>query len=295
MRKIFSGFLMLVSSAVLLESCKKGEILQDVDALGQGSYVTLSKTINLIVDAGNLSSSKVSIEAKAYGSEQTKLTLYVTPGTRTADKTKWKKLKEVNNSNNGTYLLEVSGSEIAAAVAPTAVAPGQVYTIYNQITTKDGRTFDLANTNPEFAGLSNYNMALTWQATVVCPFNPTGFPGQFLVLEDQWGDYSTGEEVTVNSATANSLMLTAYPSAAYGSVNRKAIKVDIDPATGTAKVTNQVYGDYPQFGIINTTVNTQGTNNYVFSCVGTITLNLNHFGASGGGNQGTYLLRLKKK
>ncbi len=79
-----------------------------------------------------------------------------------------------------------------------------------------------------------------------------------------------------------------------GAVNRKPITVAIDPATGGATVTNQVYGDYPQFGIVGVRVNTVGTNNYVFSCAGVVTLRLNHFGSTSGGDQGTYNLRLRK-
>ena len=45
----------LMSVVVLFSiGCKKGEVIQDYKALGIGSYVTLVKSNNTIIDYGNL-------------------------------------------------------------------------------------------------------------------------------------------------------------------------------------------------------------------------------------------------
>lgn len=290
--KKYLTYFSIILAVFALGSCKKIDVVQDVNTLGKGSYVTLVKTNNTIIDYSNLSTSKVSITVKEYGSPVDKIKVYVTKGPTTLDRTKWKQVKEVPYS--GETVLELTADEIAKGlgIPVTGLETGASYTLYNQVITKDGRSFDIANTNSEVAGNSNYNMALTWAAVVVCPFVSTGFGGNFEVIDDGWGDFNPGEIVTVSAVTSNSLTIMLYPAPGVG-VNRKAIKVDINPATGAATVASQVYGDYPQFGIANIANKTVGANNYVFSCVGTITLRLNH--TAGGSNFGDYTIRLKKK
>jgi len=121
MRKILSSVLMLAAGMVLLSSCEKLDVPQDVNTLGKGSYLTLTKANNLILDFSNLAGSKASIDAAQFGADQEKLTIYVAPGSPTQDRTQWKKIKEVLNDNNGNYALSVSGTEIQTAIAPAAM------------------------------------------------------------------------------------------------------------------------------------------------------------------------------
>ena len=271
-------------------SCKKGDVVSDVNSLGKGAYITLVKSNNTIIDYSNLSTSKVSITVKEYGSPVDKIKVFVTKGTTSLDRSKWKQVKEFAYS--GETNLEVTATEIATAlgIPPTGLETGATYTLYNQVITKDGRSFDVVNTYSEVSGNSNYNMVLTWTAVVICPFVPTGFTGNFEVLEDGWADFSPGDilQVSAGADPTKQLKITAYPNPAFGS-NRKEIVVDITPGTGVATVALQAYGDYGGEVVRTKTV---GTNNYVFSCVGTITLRLNH---TGNANYGDYNLRLKKK
>lgn len=294
MRKISLIITVIGLFIVTIYACKKGEVVSDFTANGTGSYVTLVKVNSNTIDYSNLSTSKVGITVKEFGEPLEKVVVYVTKGAATLNRTNWKKVKEFPAA--AEINLEVTATEIATAlgIPPTGLETGATYTLYNQCVTKEGKIHDAANTNSAYQGLSAYNMALTWNGVIVCPFNPTGFAGNFEVVEDTWGDFSPGEVVTVDAAQANFITLTAYPSPFYGAVNRKAIKIDIVPASGKATVTNQIYGDYPQFGIVDTRVNTVGANNWVFSCVGTITLRMNHNGITQGGNQGDYTLRLRK-
>jgi hypothetical protein len=266
-----------------MQSCKKGDVVQDVNSLGQGSYVTLTKANNLIVDATNLAGSTVSIDVKEYGAPQDKIIIYATKGNTNLDRSAWKKIKEVP-INNSEYSLSVTGQEIATATGTTP-APGDQYTLYNQCLTKDGRIFDVANTFPDFAGLPAYNMALTWKATVVCPFVPAAAEGTYTITTDTW-DGATGETSEV-TATSNTATLTyAFPYAA--NPGKAPLVLKIDPATGGVTVDKQIYGSYGA-GYENFTANGTG---FFFSCTGTIDLTLTHL--LGTTNYGTYPLRLKK-
>ncbi len=283
MRKLITSTALLLALVFTMNSCQKGDIAQDVNSLGIGSYVTLTAAGNLNVDATNLSG-KVSIEVAQYGSEQEKIIMYASKGNTSLNRSTWKKLKEVPISN-GSYTLELTGQEIVTALGITA-APGDQYTIYNQIITKDGRTFDIANTFADFAGLPAYNMAMTWKATVVCPFNPTAAAGTYVITADNW-DGAAGETSEV-TATASSATLTyAFPYAAPPGVN--PLVLSVNPATGGTTVAKQTYGSYGA-GFENFTAQGSG---FFFSCTGNITLSLTHLSGTGT-NYGTYPLRLSK-
>lgn len=291
MRKILSSVLILATGLVLLNSCEKVAVPQDVNTLGKGSYVKLDKTNNLIIDFSNLSTSKASIDVSQYGADQELLTVYVAPGTPTQDKTKWKKIKEYPNTNNGIYNLVVSGTEIATAIAPVSIQPGNQYTLYNVITTKDGRTFDFANTATGFSGNPNYKMALSWGATVVCPFvGPIG--GKYIVVQDDWVDWSPGEEVDVlDGPGANQVNISkVWPNPAYGSVINPLV-INVNPATGAATIpTGLVWGNYGSYNASTGSPNT----GFVFSCTGQIIMSIRVL-AGAFGDQGSLKLILRKK
>ena len=283
MRKILSTLTLMLALVVAMSSCQKGEVVQDVNSLGTGSYVTLTKAGNLNVDATNLAAT-VSIEVAEYGSTQEKIIMYVTKGNTSLNRATWKKIKEVP-INGGNYTLVVSGNEIKTAIGANP-APGDQFTIYNQIVTKDGRTFDVVNTGADFAGLPAYNMAMTWKATVVCPFDPNVAKGTYEITADNW-DGAVGEVVDV-TATANSATLTyAFPYAEAPGVN--PLKLTVAPTSGATVVAKQTYGSYGA-GFQNFTAEGSG---FFFSCTGQITLSLTHLSGTGT-NYGTYPLRLKK-
>lgn len=289
MRKIFSSVLMLATLMVLLNSCEKVDVPQDVNTLGKGSYLTLEKSTNLILDYSNLAGSKAEIDVAQFGADQEKLTIYVAPGTPNQDKTKWKKIKEVPNDNNGVYSLSVSGTEIATAIAPTAIEPGNQYTLYNEITCKDGRIFDYANTATTFSGISAYNMALAWSATVVCPF-VAPIAGKYTVVQDDWVDWSPGDEVDVlDGAVANTINISkVWPNPAYGSVVNP-LTITVNPATGAATIpSGLVWGDYGSLASTGS-----GSSGFAFSCTGLITMSIRI--VYGGSDFGSYKLILQKK
>ena len=284
MRRIISSVCLLAVVAATMNSCQKGEVVQDVNSLGQGSYVTIVQKNNLIVDATNPAGSKVGLVVKEYGAAQEKVIVYTAKGTATQDRTKWKKVKEFLISN-GEYTIEVTGAEIAAAVG-TTLAPGDIYTMYNSCITTDGRVFDFGNTFAEYANNPIYNMALTWQATVVCPFIPADAAGTYTITTDGW-DGAAGETTEVTATATTATLTYAFPYAAPPGVN--PLVLTIVPTTGGVTVAKQTYGSYGA-GFENFTAAGTG---FFFSCTGFIDLSLNHV-SGGGTNYGTYALRLKK-
>lgn len=275
-------FLAICIAIVLLQSCKKEEGLVEFTSLERGSYLKLSAKVNDILNAINAAST-VSIKVTEYGESVDKIKIYVTKGSKTAAKTSWKLIKEVPYSGETT--LVVSNAEIKTALAAASIEPGVTYWLYNEVITKTGRTFSLANTFSDFEGLPAYNMALTWKAVAICPFVAADAVGTYTITTDPW-DGAVGETATV-TATANTATVNLlFPYAANPGVAPVVVK--ITPETGSAVVDKQVYGSYGA-GFENFSCAGSG---FVFSCTGTIDLTLTHtLGTSG---YGTYRIVLKK-
>ncbi|MEY3432388.1 MAG: hypothetical protein RL131_324 [Bacteroidota bacterium] len=288
MKKIISSALYTALVVIALSSCQKGEVVQDVNSLSIGSYVTLVSAGNNIIDATNLAGTKVSASVKEYGSPQEKLIVYVTKAPVTTNKANWKKVKEYTNSG-GTYNLEVSGQEISNALGK-APGPGETYILYNQVVTKDGRVFDVSNTLPDLANVGTYNLKLTWNAVVVCPFVPDQATGTYVITRDPWdGPYgSLGADVDVVASAGKAVFTYMFPVAEAPGKN--PVTVTVNPATGSATVARQTYGSY---GGAYDNMTCEGTGFY-FSCTGSVDLTLLHK-FSNGSNEGTYGISLKKK
>lgn len=282
-----------VAFTLILQSCQKKEVLGNFDSLGVGSYLTLEKANKVTLDYSQINNESVSITVKEFGSAVEKVIVYVTAGGATLNKANWKKIKEYTYTSGAPLDIVIRATEIATALGttPSALNPGTAYTLYNEVITKEGKTYNAVNTVGALASNPNYRASTTWSANVVCPFVPAGFPGNFRVREDEWQDWGVGDVVSVTSAGTDSIALRAYPNPAYGTFIRD-ITVKIAPATGIATVTNQRYGNYG----VDVSATTDGTSNFVFACTGTIDLRLNHHvpGAAGS-SYGRYWIRLTKQ
>jgi len=302
MKKIHS-FIFLIAVLAGLQSCQKREVvLGDFESLGVGSYLQLVSTQKIILDYSKINTETVGITVQQYGSDIDSVTVYVTAGSATLNKALWKKAKAFAYTAGSNLQITVSASDIANAlgITPADLVPGSLYSMYNQVKTKDGKTYDASNTTGALSSNPNYKASSIWSANVVCPFDPTNFVGDFEVTEDTWEDFGVGDVVSVVAAGADSIQLAAYPNPLLGpSVvrNPNGIVVKINPTNGVATVTNQTYGTYGGlFGLSSVAVTTSGSANFVFSCVGTIDLRMTHHapGALATSPYGTYWLRLKK-
>ena len=282
-------------SLVILSACKKSAVtnpLADVKNLGVGSYITLTSSVNLNFSF-NVPTSTVSIKVDQYGADVDKIVLYVVAGSN-SDVTSWKKIKTIPFTGPGT-ILSATSQEVATALGVTvaALTPGNFYTFYNQVITKDGRTFDLSNTLGALENNSNYNAVFRWQAFVTCPF-VAPVAGNYKVIQDDWVDWSPGDIVKVKDGPgANQIDLSSvWPNPAAGDIVSPLI-VNIDPATGAAKVPLVTFANnYPG------TATAQGASSgdvagYVFSCTGFITLTMKV--TYNGSSQGNLKLVLQKQ
>ena len=293
MKKIFSIISSL--SILLLFGCKKGDINGAFESQSTGAYVTKVAVGNNIINYSNLAGSKVDVTVKEYGLPVEKVKIFVSKGAATTNTAVWKPVKEVPYSGDNLK-LEVTAAEIAAGlgIPVTGLETGATYTLYNQVHSKDGGKWDISNMNSTFYGGPNYNMLMTWQAVVVCPFDPAAWGGigstfNARVLEDGWADYSPGDIISgIQIISATQIRFPAI----YLTSPARPVNVNINASTGAATVPKQDYGDYPSYGIFNISVQSDGTNNWVFSCANLITLTLNH--TTSGGGYGRYTLRLQK-
>ncbi|MEO6454954.1 MAG: hypothetical protein ABIN97_12810 [Ginsengibacter sp.] len=255
--------IILISVFMLIGfSCKKNANIYDFETLTIGSYLTLDKVNNTTIDYANLAASKVSIQVSSKGSPVEKLAIYVVEGA-SLDKTAWKLIKTVPFTQAIT--LEVTAAEISTALG--AIKPGNTYTIYNEIETKDGRKFSSINMDADFEGQAGYQMAMSWTATTTCPYDQSVFTGSFSVTKDTWQDYAIGDLVDVQPGPgANQITIFAYPSPAFGT-NRKGVVLNVNPADRSVVIPEQLVGDYGA----DTDVSMRGTGS-VNSCTKTITL-----------------------
>lgn len=291
MKKIIISLAVVTILLVTTRSCKKGDVVSDFAANGTGTYLTLVKSTNTIIDYSQRNTSEVSITVKEYGNPVDKIVIYTTKGGVSLDRTKWKKVKEVPYT--GETVLAVKATEIAAAlgIPVDALETGASYSLYNQAVTKTGEIHDAANTNSAYQGLSTYNMALTWQAVVICPFTGN-MAGMYEVIQDDWADWSPGDIVEVmDGPAANQINLSkVWPNPIYGTIINPLV-VNIAPTTGAGTVTSGVaFGNYGSYNAVTGT----GSTGYVFSCTGQVLMSI-RVTATGFGDQGSLKLILEKQ
>ncbi|MGK2861284.1 MAG: hypothetical protein ACSLE0_05085 [Chitinophagaceae bacterium] len=281
MKKAYSLSIFFI---LLLLSCNKAKDFYD--ELGKGSYLTLVRSINGLLNAVDPASS-VGQVVSSYGEPVESINVYAS-ATATVDKTKWKLLKNI--PFNGETTLSATNNEIATALGltPGALDPGSVFHIYNEAVLKDGRKFSSANTSDvDLENQGPFNAAFHWTATVVCPYNPATIAGTYEVIKDDWQDWGPGDLVeVVVGANANQVDLSkVWPNPAFGNIVTP-LTLTVDPATGVVSIpTGVTFGNYGGFLAITG----GGSSGFIFSCTGQINVRINISG------QGINQLILKKQ
>jgi hypothetical protein len=278
---------LLLSLVVGIVGCKKdSNLILSPSELGIGSYLKLDASANRNINYADINNTTVSITVSGVGEEADSVVVYVSTNNTTSMST-WRRVKAFKTTDNKA-VLNVKATEIAAAlgIAPTALTPGRQYILFNEVVTKSGRRFSLQNTNAEFESSADYAMGLRWATTVICPFVPANTNGTYTITRDPW-DGAVGETAVVTT-TANTVTITYLYPYATPDPGFAAVTINVDPATGAATMPKQTYGGYgPGFQNFSG----QGTG-FVFSCTGTITLNVTH--TLGGASYGTYPITLVK-
>lgn len=271
-----------------LVSCKKkSDLVLSSDQLGIGSYLKLDSTINRNINFADLNNTSVAINVSGYGEPVDSVIIYVSP-TNSIDKTTWRRIKGYKTVDNKAQLV-VRATELAAAlgIPPSSLVPGKQYTLFNEVVTAGGKRYSVVNTVSDFESAVDYKMAMRWIATVICPFVPSQTAGTYIITVDRW-DGAVGEQAVVTT-TSNTVTITYLYPYASPDPGFRPVTINVDPATGVATMPKQTYGGYGP-GFQNFTGQGSG---YVFSCTGTITLNVTHVSA-GGTSYGTYPITLVK-
>ena len=297
MKKNFINYLLLFSLSVSLFSCTD-KTVNDFDAdqagLTTGAYLkgrasfnpgtntwTDQSLISNTIDANNLAAAGIGVVVRQWGAPIVTANVYVVRNTD-ANQANWKFIKKYDIKDTNYFNINVSAQEIATALGLQMnanagnFAPGSIFTCYVEVVTADGRKFTTNNSNFTNSGANFYYPIFSFRGSVVCPYNPALMPGNYVVVQDGWDDWSAGDVlpniISATSATSLSLF-NVYPNPAYGGNSPRAVVVNITPATGVATVTDQTYGNY---GTTAIAVTTQGSANFVYSCTGLITLLLRH-------------------
>ena len=125
----------------------------------------------------------------------------------------------------------------------------------------------------------------------VCAYDPEQYQGNFVVVEDEWGDYGAGDVVQITKIDDTKFSFT------YPADNAKPIIVEVNPADNSVSVTKQVYGDgyggasWP-YGPISVQ-SVPSVDNFVAPCDGVVSVILSH--TVGAGGFGSYKIVLEKQ
>jgi hypothetical protein len=285
-----------------------------VAGLGTGAYMkgkaffnpannswTDQSILGNTLDAANLSTARIGVKIRQWGDPVSYINIYTVRNTD-GNQANWKFIKKIDIVDTNYFDVYVTAQEIATALNLQLnanagnFAPGSIFTCYVEVVTTSGKKFTANNSNFTSSGANFYYPVFSFRGSVVCPYNPAVMAGDYVVVTDDWADWSPGDVLPniVSATTATSLsLLNVFPNPAFGGNSPKPILVNITVASGVATVTNQEYGNY---GTTPIAVTTQGSGNFIYSCTGTITMLLRHH-VPGALNlsYGNYQLTLKKQ
>ncbi|MDP4261574.1 MAG: hypothetical protein Q8941_03480 [Bacteroidota bacterium] len=123
----------------------------------------------------------------------------------------------------------------------------------------------------------------------VCQYNPSQYQGNFVVVSDDWADYSPGDNVPLTMIDAT------HFSFKYLADNAQPIIVTVNPVTNAVSVAKQVYGSgyggasWPYGNISCESV--PGVDDFVAPCSGIFSVRLKHTVAAGSFGEAVIVLQ----
>lgn len=194
--------------------------------------------------------------------------------------------------------VQVTGQQLIDLFGPIAL--GDFFVFATDIYLSSGQKIEaFPATGVQFAGgTANIpTSAPTLRYTAICKYDPAIYEGNFVVVEDEWADFSPGDIITLTRVSATSFSWVHFAA-------RNAVPIIVTvAANNNVTIAKQVVGTswiysanpatYP-----NPTIRTTGPNNFVSPCEKTLTMALDYGvgGVSGGTfGGGPYLLKLIKQ
>ena len=124
----------------------------------------------------------------------------------------------------------------------------------------------------------------------VCAYDPEQYQGNFVVVEDEWGDYGAGDVVQITKIDDTKF------SFIYPANDPQPIIIEVNPADNSVSVAKQVYGSGYGAGWNLGPLSVQtspSVDNFVAPCDGIVSVVLSHTVSAGG--YGSYKIVLEKQ
>jgi hypothetical protein len=307
MKNIFK----LLFLSLFLFSCNEEDVKHDMADYPKGGFVKFQTEVKTIdYNAGNGALTYTALDANANAASYAIYKITATVGGANLGSV------DVTDIVYTSFPAQVSVSlnQLAGyyGLTGTDLAFGDSFKIFARVTTTDGRVFNgeipptapgvVPNGNVTTTDLLNsafgYNQAMQFGVTVACPsFVGSAMLGMWTWTNDAW-DYPLNGDLfqCVQGSSPNEFIFVDFrndrdvnpnvPSRSYD------LKIIVDPATQSVIVPKQENWNSAMYGLTYGIASVQGTG-LVFTCSGTLSVNLSHTVAAGG--FGTYNLTLQKQ
>lgn len=191
--------------------------------------------------------------------------------------------------------FEITGQDLITLFGP--ISGGDQFDIGVDITLSDGqKLLAFPETGDPYAsgvvtliGNVKPGTATSFQFLMPCPFNADAYNGDFVVVSDEWDDYTAGTVIPVTKVSATEISFKYNVKAGTA----QPIVMKIDPATNAISVTRQYYGNYGNTPVWAESLPGQAST--VNPCDVSLSLRLKHTDPSGSTEYGTATIKLKKK
>ena len=202
--------------------------------------------------------------------------------------------------------VAVTGTQIIALFG--TIVKGDTYDFGVNIITQSGALFEAfpvvgvgygTGVAGEYGGDLTLNGGKGAQVQVqfvaLCPYDPTIYKGNFIVVNDGWQDTSPGDIIVLTQIDSTHFSFNYNPTNHPGTlVNSIPIIVTVDPITNTPSIALQTVGTawtYDNAPPPPTAKTTPGANNSLFPCAKTVSLNMTW--SEGTGSYSGYVFSLK--
>ncbi len=256
MKKYIIKLFVLLFGVLVFQSCNSDLVVQQVNAgVTHGAVLRTKAIVNKTFDFFDTSSQWiVSLEEQdaENGALFASINVYAkmnSGGTEVQVKTI--SASSFTTGPNGLPVgnVAVSLSEVLSALGlnPGDYVPADQFFIRLELILTDGRKFSSNNINGTAAGGSFFATPFKYSVQFFCNLtNANLFNGNYVVTNDAWADYSTGDIVPVipDPVDPLSFRILATNNPFIDNPNDTYFKVKIDPSNGDVTVSTDVNFDY---------------------------------------------------
>ncbi|WP_313155521.1 hypothetical protein [Sphingobacterium multivorum] len=298
MKKILYSIMLL--TIVLVAACRKSDnptMLDGIVYINQPTITKVSGDVAVKDNEPEKFTAKFKVDLYFKDSEKPKYLDIVVVKNNDAKNAK------VIKSQVSSFPFDIDLSGVQLKQLFGTIVSGDNFDIGANYITNDNKTylaFPLGGGVPYGSGVTQQPGASpTIRYSCICGFDIDGFlaDGKFEVVSDAWGDFQPGQRVTIKKSGASQLTIPGIDP------SFKPFVVDVNTADNSAAIKTTLVGDeatvtgvYGGGGAYGSlTVSTAGasSSSFINPCSDEIQLNIQYV-FSKYGNQGTFILKLKK-